>query len=52
MSHINDVIDMLMSTFESMSSHVTIGHGIVEKDRVIHLTIWRDVVLSGSSLVN
>ena len=29
MSHMNDVIDMQMSTFESMPSHVTIGLGIV-----------------------
>jgi hypothetical protein len=51
MSHMNDVIDIAMSTFESMSPHVTIGCGIVKEDHVIHLTIWRDIVCSGSSLV-
>jgi hypothetical protein len=30
MSHIVDVIDMLISTFEDMPSHVTIGCGIVD----------------------
>ena len=30
MSHMDDVIDMVMSTFEAISSAVTIGGGVVD----------------------
>ena len=34
MSHIVDVIDILMSTFEAMPSAVMIGLGVVDLDHV------------------
>ena len=46
MSHIDDMINMLMFTIETTSSHVMIG-----LDVVYHLTTMRDVDFSGSSLV-
>ena len=49
MSHMDDVIDMSMSTFEAMLSAVTIGGGIVDWGRVITETILRDDSFSGSS---
>ena len=49
-SHMDDMINMLMFTIEATSSHVMIGFGVVNLDR-LHLTTMRDVVLSGSSLV-
>ena len=49
MSHMDDVIDMSMSTFEAMPMAVTIGGGIVDWDRVITKTYFRDVGFSGSS---
>ena len=39
MSHMNDVIDTALSTFEAISPAVTIGGGVVNWDRVITRTI-------------
>ena len=50
-SHMNDVIDIAMSTFEAISPVVTIGGGIVNWDRVITKTNFRDVSFSGSSFI-
>ena len=52
MSHIVDVIDMLISTFEAMPSHVTIDFGIVNWDRVITKTTLGMLVLVGAHLNN
>ena len=38
MSHIDDMINMLMFTIETTSSHVMIGLGVVNLDRVITKT--------------
>ena len=35
MSHIVDMINMVMFTIESTPSHVMIGHGLVDLDHVI-----------------
>ena len=51
MSHMNDVIDITMSTFEAMSSAVTIGGGIVNWDRVITKTTLGMLVLVGAHLI-
>ena len=51
MSHMNDVTDTALSTFEAISPAVTIGGGVVNWHRVITETIFRDVVLSGSSFI-
>ena len=50
-NHMNDVIDIVMSTFEAISPAVTIGGGVVNWDRVITETNFRDVSFSGSSFV-
>ena len=50
MSHMNDMINMLMFTIEATPSHVMIGLGLVDLDHVT-LNNLRDVDLSGSSLV-
>jgi hypothetical protein len=50
MSHMNDVINMLMFTIEATPSHVMIGLGVVDLDHV-SLNNPRDVDFSGSSLV-
>ena len=34
MSHMEDMINMLMFTFEAASTHVMIGLGVVDLDRV------------------
>ena len=34
MSHMNDMIDIPMSTFEATSTHVMIGLDVVDLDRV------------------
>jgi len=34
MSHVNDMINMMMFTIETTSSHVTIGLGVVNLDHV------------------
>jgi len=52
MSHMNDVIDMSMSTFAAMPPAVTIGRGIVNSGRVITKTFFRDDSFSGSSFNN
>ena len=52
MSHMNDVIDISMSTFEAMPSAVTIGGGIVNWDHVITKTILGMLVLVGAHLNN
>ena len=49
-SHMNDMINMLMFTIETTSSHVMIGLGVVDLDHV-SLNNLRDVEFSGSSLV-
>ncbi len=46
----DDMINMLMFTIEATSSHVMIGLGVVDLDRV-SLNNLRDVEFSGSSLV-
>ena len=33
-SHMDDMINMLMFTIEATSSHVMIGHGLVDSDHV------------------
>ena len=50
MSHMNDMINMLMFTIEAPPSHVMIGLGLVDLDHVT-LNNLRDVDFSGSSLV-
>lgn len=50
MSHMDDMINMLMFTIETTPSHVMIGLGLVNLDHV-SLNNLRDVDLSGSSLV-
>ena len=50
MSHMDDMINMLMFTIETTSSHVMIGLGVADLDRVT-LNNLRDVEFSGSSLV-
>ena len=50
MSHIVDMINMKMFTIETTSTHVMIGLGVVDLDRV-SLNNLRDVEFSGSSLV-
>ena len=50
MSHMDDMINMLMFTIETTPSHVMIGLGIVNLDHV-SLNNLRDVEFSGSSLV-
>ena len=52
MSHMNDVIDIPMSTLEAISSAVTIGNGVVNWGRVITRTFFKDVGFSGSSCYN
>ena len=47
MSRMNDVIDISMSTFAAMLSAVTIGGCVVNEDRVITKTVFRDDSLSG-----
>ena len=47
MSRMDDVIDILKSTFAAMSPAVTIGGCIVNEDRVIIKTVLRDDSLSG-----
>ena len=49
MSHMDDVIDMEMSTFEITLMAVTIGGGVINRDCVITFMNKRDVYLSGSS---
>ena len=34
-NHIVDMINILMLTVDTAPSHVTIGHGVVDMDRVI-----------------
>ena len=48
MSHMDDMINMLMFTIETTSSLVKIGLGVVDLDRV-SLNNLRDVEFSGSS---
>ena len=50
MSHMDDMINMLMFTIETTPSHVMIGLGLVNLDHG-SLNNLRDVDLSGSSLV-
>ena len=50
MSHMNDMINMLMFTIETNPSHVMIGLGLVNLDHVT-LSNLRDVEFIGSSLV-
>ena len=50
MSHMNEMINMLMFTIEATPSHVMIGRGLVDLDHVT-LNNLRDVDFSGSSLV-
>ena len=50
MSHMDDMINMLMFTIETTPSHVMIGLGLVNLDHVSLNNLW-DVDLSGSSLV-
>ena len=50
MSHMNDMINMLMFTIETNPSHVMIRLGLVNLDHVT-LSNLRDVEFSGSSLV-
>jgi hypothetical protein len=45
MSHIDDMINMLIFTIEATSSHVVIGLGVVNLDHVI--TTLRNVDLVG-----
>ena len=45
----DDMINMVMFTIEATSSHVMIGCGVVDLDRV-SLNNQRDVEFSGSSL--
>ena len=47
MSHMDDMINMAMFTFEATSSHVMIGCGVVDLDRV-PLNNQRDVEFSGT----
>ena len=47
--HIEDMIDMEMSTFEITLMAVTIGGGVINRDCVITFMNKRDVYLSGSS---
>ena len=47
MSHMNDVIDTALSTFEAISPAVTIGGGVVNWDRVITRTILGMLFLVG-----
>ena len=47
-SHMNDVIDIAMSTSAAISPAVTIGGGIVNWDRVITETILGMLVLVGA----
>ena len=47
MSRMNDVINILMSTFAAMPPAVTIGGCMVNEDRVITKTVLRDDSLSG-----
>ena len=51
MSHMDDVIDMLLSTFEAILSAVTIGDGIVDGGLVITKTTLRDVFFCGRSCI-
>ena len=48
-SHMSDMIDMEMSTFESTLMAVTIGGGVINRDCVITFMNKRDAYLSGSS---
>ena len=48
-SHIEDMIDMEMSTFEITLMAVTIGGGVINRYCVITFMNKRDVYLSGSS---
>ena len=50
MSHMDDMINMVMFTIQATSSHVMIGVGVVDLDHV-PLNNLRDVEFSGSSLV-
>ena len=50
-SHMDEMINMVMFTFEATSSHVMIGCGVVDLDRV-SLNNQRDVKFSGSSCSN
>ena len=47
----DDMINMLMFTIEPTSSHMMIGLGVVDLDRV-SLNNPRDVEFSGSSICN
>ena len=47
----DDMINMVMFTFEATSSHMMIGCGVVDLDRV-SLNNQRDVEFSGSSCSN
>ena len=46
-SHMNDMIDHLMLTFEAAPSHVMIGLGVVDLDRVITKTTRGMLILVG-----
>ena len=48
-SHMVDMIDMEISTFEITLMAVTIGGGVINRDCVITFMNKRDVYLSGSS---
>ena len=50
MSHMDDVIDMSMSTFATMPMAVTIGGGIVNEDHVITKIFQGMMVLVGVHL--
>ena len=52
MSHMNDVIDISMYTFEAMPLAVTIGGDVVNVGRVITRTFFRDDSFSGISYYN
>ena len=47
MSHMNDVIDTALSTFEAISPAVTIGGGVANWDHVITETILGMLFLVG-----
>ena len=47
----DDMINMVMFTFEATSSHVMIGRAVMDLDRV-SLDNQRDVEFSGSSCSN
>ena len=51
MSHMNDVIDTALSTFEAISPAVTVGGGVVNWDRVITETILGMLVLVGAHFI-